>query len=119
MPQRKKIRGWIISKKEWSKQKGQVRFTMGPNSLNQFLAFSQYGVNALRLLRYCETKLGFEKDKSQWIKVDNQNLYKWCGTAQPHKWTTLKKLEEAKLIKVKIMGSGRCPLIKILVPTLH
>ena len=74
MPQRKKIRGWIISKKEWSKQKGQVRFTMGPNSLNQFLAFSQYGVNALRLLRYCETKLGFEKDKSQWIKVDNQNL---------------------------------------------
>ena len=32
MPQRKKIRGWIISKKEWSKQKGQVRFTMGPNS---------------------------------------------------------------------------------------
>ena len=101
---------------------GDVFFTKGPLSINQFQQFSSRGLLAIKLWYYIRTKQGLVyhkaiykgKDTSHlWVYMDNKNLYEWVGLHQSDKWSLLKKLKQEGLIDYKKRGSGKTPLVKI------
>jgi len=102
------------------------KFIQGPISLNQFLEFSRYGVNAVRLYYYIRMQEGIlvsqgllERDQHTFIKIPTKILEDVFMVHRSIKWDKLRTLEEKKLISLKLNGSGIAPEAKIIVPRLH
>ena len=99
-----------------------VTFTMGPISIHQFNSFAKYGLNALRIFQYIRTLQGLKnrdtyKNSSDWVIVDNKNLYNMFGVWYSKKSVILKKLEKANLVEIHNRGVGRSPRVRIVCPT--
>ena len=101
------------------------KFLRGPISMNQILEFSKHGINAVRIFLYIRMQEGklvsegkLKPKEHTFIQLDNVNTEAMVGLHKSHKWDKLRTLQQRGLIELKT-GSGRAPLAKILVPSLH